>query len=126
MHFPTKSLQLLVLLATVAEAWQVTAFDVVTSCSTTLHPRRRVITGAPTLTNCFMFDDDMPGSACTEYWSGSTHGCITGSLLPSAVSFWGTECAAFTHWGCNGAAIAVVSGGATCIGLPIRSFRCTG
>ncbi|KAK4223584.1 hypothetical protein QBC38DRAFT_516570 [Podospora fimiseda] len=121
------TIQLLGLVATGVDAWKVTAFDKVASCSINGEPRRRVITGAPTLNGCMTFDRDMPGTGCVEHSGGRTGGCTTGSLFPKAIEFWATKCLAFRRDNCNADGGTITVTGRSCIVQnDMRSFYCVG
>ncbi|KAK3996566.1 hypothetical protein QBC44DRAFT_304074 [Cladorrhinum sp. PSN332] len=127
MRFSTISFQFLALVATGAEAWQVAAYDSAHSCYALFAPRIRMISGGPELNDCFTFDQPMPGTACTEEFPGGTRSCTSGSLLPTSVRFFGSECDAYTEPNCDGFRSILNTGcGPTCLHMAVRSFRCYG
>ncbi|KAF6796363.1 hypothetical protein CSOJ01_13247 [Colletotrichum sojae] len=103
MHFSTVTVILAGLCAT-AQAWEVVAYDNTDRCDANDNTRYRSITGAPGLTRCFTFDQDMPGTGCREYIRGgaANQGCISGSLLPSSVLLSAGRCVLFDQPGCQG------------------------
>src|SRR5690349_7731022 len=100
MQLPSLSIALLSLMgaASTAQAWELTAYSNTRDCNPSQSPAFRVLTGAPSLTNCFTFTRDMPGTGCT-HWSdfGRTRSnCDRDSFqYPASVWIRGGFCAIF-------------------------------
>ncbi|ORY16233.1 hypothetical protein BCR34DRAFT_584451 [Clohesyomyces aquaticus] len=88
------------------KAFEITIYNDINQCEANDESMYRIISGASNGT-CYTFDDDMPGTDCSQYNKGEGEGptgCTTESLLPVSVhqKNGNRPCTFYFEGGCQG------------------------